>query len=279
VKIDSTTREKVLRQVQANIQKRKKFYITTPNPEQVILAQDDKPFLDILNSANLSIPDGIGIVMAQKFMKLPRPRSFILRFFTLFVQGLGVGFSAIFDRGWLEKELKLIKGREIFSELILIANKKGWNVCFVGDRLQSAKHAVNKLRASYLKVKLHPIEGPNLDNNARPRTATDKVIEKKAIEKINRVKPELVFIGFGAPKQEKWLYRLYDNLNFRGAMVIGGTFDYISEKKETPPKWVDEMNMEWFWRLIKGDQEVKRVLAAFPKFAIKIFWEKLRVKK
>ena len=276
VGVDSTTITKVLRQVQVNVQKDKKFYIVTPNPEHIMTAQEDKQFKDILNSADISIPDGIGIVAASKFFSLPRPKSFFLRFFALLMQGLGVGFSSVFDRDWLEKDLKLIKGRNLFIELIDLANKKGWNVCFIGDRKLSAIKAATKLRSSYLKVKIHAIEGPNLDRNARPRTARDKAIGKKVGEKINKIKPELIFIGFGAPEQEKWLYRWYDDLKFIGAMVVGGTFDYISEKKEIPPKWIDEINLEWLWRLFKGDQKVERVFKAFPSFAFKIFWHKLR---
>lgn len=279
VKIDSTTRAIVLRQVQTNIKKGKKFYITTPNPEQVILAQEDKLFLDILNSANISAPDGIGLVMASKFLALPRPRSIVSRSFILLLQGLGVGFSAIFDRDWLERDFKLVKGREVFKDLVEIANKKGWNICLIGDHQQSAKNAALVLRSSYLKVKIHAFEGPNLNSEAKPRTAADKALEKKVVENINRIKPEFVFIGFGAPKQEKWLYRLYDNVNFQGAMVLGGTFDYVSEKKEPPPKWMEEIHMEWLWRLIIGDQQAKRVFKAFPNFAFKIFWHKLRTKK
>lgn len=279
ISIDSTPKDQVLRQVQINVQKNKKFYITTPNPEQVMLAQDDELYKDILNSADISIPDGIGIIMANKFQILPRPRSMVLRFFTLLMQGMGVGFSSIFDRDWLQKELKSIKGRQLFIDLLILANKKGWNVCLVGDRLGSAKKAAKKLKASYLKVKLHPLDGPNVNNESKPRTATDKSIEKKVVEKINKIKPELVIVGFGAPRQEKWLYRLYDDMSFVGAMVVGGTFDYVSQKKESPPKWIDEMNLEWMWRLYKGDQKVKRVFKAFPRFAWEIFWQKLRVKK
>jgi len=278
VRIDSTPKATLLRQVQANIQKKKKFYITTPNPEHVMMAQEDALFLDVLTSADISIPDGIGIVMANKFNNLPRPKGEFLRFFTMLMQGLGVGFSAMFDRDWLQKELKVIKGRQLFIDLLVLANKKGWDVCFIGDQQGSAKKAAEILKKSYLNLKLHPIDGPNLTFEARPSTARDKTIEKKVVEEVNKTKPNLVFIGFGAPRQEKWLYRLYDDMNFVGAMVVGGTFDYISKKKETPPRWVEDINLEWLWRLFKGDQKVKRVFEAFPRFVGEVFWNKFREK-
>lgn len=279
VKIDSTSKEKVLRQVQVNIQNKKKFFIVTPNPEQVMLARQDSVFKDILNSADVSIADGVGIVMANKFQMLPRPKSIFVRPFTLLMQGFGVGFSSVFDRDWLEKELKLVKGREIFVELIKLANKKNWKVCLVGDRMQSAKKAVSKLKVNHLNIKIHSITGPSLDKKGNTHTAVDKAIEKKAVAKINEIKPELIFIGFGAPLQEKWLYRLYNDLDFVGAMVVGGTFDYVSKKKEIPPKWIEDVNLEWLWRLYKGDQKANRVAKAFPRFAFEMFWKKFRTKK
>ena len=135
--------------------------------------------------------------------------------------------------------------------------------------------AADKMKASYLKVKIFALEGPNLKIDGKARTVEDKNIEEKALKVINKIKPEIVFIGFGAPRQEKWLYRLYDKMDFRGAMVIGGTFDYISEKKEVPPKWIEDVNFEWLWRLFKGDQKAKRIFAAFPRFAARVFWQKL----
>lgn len=279
VRVNSTTLDKVLRQVQANVLKNKKFYITTPNPEHVMLAQTDEQFKDILNSSDISISDGIGLICASKFFALPRPKRFVLRLFVIMAQGLGVGFAALFDREWLESELKLIKGREVFKQLIKIGNKKKWNICLLGDNMRSAQKAAKELRSSYLKVKIHPLEGPNLNSDGKPGTASDKTIEKRVVDKINKLKPEIIFIGFGAPEQEKWLYRLYDNLDFTGAMVIGGTLDYMSGKKKTPPEWVDDLNLEWLWRLYKRDQSAERVFKAFPRFALRVFWKKLRVSK
>lgn len=275
VRLDSTSKEQVLRQAQVNIKNRHKFVITTPNPEIVMKAQEDEQLKDILNSSDISIPDGIGLVAAVKFLSLPRPKAVLSRLFILFAQGLGVGFSIIFDKEWVESELKLIKGREVFYQLMKIANKKQWKVALVGDKYHSAKKASEKLSTSYLKLRIFPLDGPDLKNNGEARTVRDTLIEKRVVEKINKEKPQLLFIGFGAPKQEKWLYRWYEKLDFNAAMVVGGTFDYIAESKQLPPKWVEDINLEWLWRLVKGDQKVKRVLKAFPRFAWAIYWQKL----
>ena len=95
------------------------------------------------------------------------------------------------------------------------------------------------------------------------------------LQTINKVFPHILFVGFGAPKQEKWLYRHSSKINYGGAMVVGGTFDYISGKKKTPPSWIADSGLEWLWRILIGDQKIERVTSAFPKFPLIIFWQKL----
>lgn len=275
VKILGTTYEGVLREIQSRLKGKDKFYIVTPNPEQVVMAYEDGEFKEILNSADISIPDGVGLIAASKFQSLPRPNHFIKRVFVLFVQGLGVGFSVLFDRSWLEEDMKLIKGRQIFVELIKLANKKGWKVALLGDRNLSAQKAVKKLKENYIKLNVLGLTGPEMDDKGRLKTKEDEVLDGKAIAKINKEKPDLLFIGFRAPVQEKWLYHRYNDLNFKCAMVVGGTFDYISGKKPLPPKWIEDLNLEWLWRLIKGDQKVRRISKALPEFAWRVYWDKL----
>jgi N-acetylglucosaminyldiphosphoundecaprenol N-acetyl-beta-D-mannosaminyltransferase len=274
VKVDSTTKMGVLREIQSKLKTSGKFFIVTPNPEQVLVAREDEQYKDILDSADISIPDGVGLVAASKFISLPRPKNFVKRAFVLFAQGLGVGFSILFDRIWLETELKLVKGREIFIELIKLANKKGWRVVLVGDSNKSAQKAARKLKENFIKLDIVGFTGPSLKDSGKSKTGEDRKVENSVIQKINKEKPEILFIGFRAPVQEKWLYRWYEKMDFKCAMVVGGTFDYVSGKKPLPPKWIEDINLEWFWRLAKGDQKVKRVFKAFPKFAWSIYWEK-----
>ena len=278
VSVDSTSEEVVLRKIKVNIKKNTKFYVTTPNPEIVMQARNDSKLHRILNKADISIPDGIGLVAANKFLMMPNPNNPIRRAVTLFVQGLGIGFSVLFDRKWLEAEMKLIKGRVIFVKLIELANKKGWKVILIGDSKQSAKKAANALEKNYLKVKLTALVGPDLNKKGIPVSKKDKQIETDVIERINKEKPKLLFIGFGAPKQEKWLYRWFDRLEIGGAMVVGGTFDYISGVSETPPRWVEDMNLEWLWRLLTGSQNVERINKALPQFIQQVFLDKYNLK-
>src|SRR3989344_7410454 len=106
VRIDSTSLSSVLRVVRSRLASKRKFYIVTPNPEQVIQAEEDKVFAKILNSATISIPDGIGLIAAHKFLTLPSTNSSLLKPIVYLAQGLRVGFSLLFDRKWAESGLQ-----------------------------------------------------------------------------------------------------------------------------------------------------------------------------
>src|SRR3989344_8364047 len=104
VRVDSTSTSSVLRYIRTSLAKfeagqpqKPKFLIVTPNPEQIMRAQHDALFAKILNSADISIPDGIGLIAADKFLSLPTTDNLLLKPFLYFAQGLGVGFSILFD--------------------------------------------------------------------------------------------------------------------------------------------------------------------------------------
>jgi N-acetylglucosaminyldiphosphoundecaprenol N-acetyl-beta-D-mannosaminyltransferase len=253
----------------------KKFYIVTPNPEQAILAQKDKEFAKILNSATFSLADGVGLVQAVKFLSLPRVKNKAVGFFVYFFQGLKVGLSTFFNKNWLQSEIKVIHGRQMMVDLVKLANKLGWRVFLLGDRQKSAQKAQKALQNNYKRVKFASIEGPDLKVDASPSSKEDEEIETRAINAISSSKPHILFIGFGAPLQEKWLYKHISKLDIGGAMVVGGALDYISKKVMFPPAWVSKLELEWLWRLVTQKGRLKRVLTAFPLFPLKVFVHKL----
>jgi len=253
----------------------KRLLVVTPNPEIIIRAQKDKRLAKILNSADLALPDGIGLAQAANFLSLPAPKLKISRFFILLTQGALVGLATFFRRPWLYRFLTPIKGREMFLDLVRLANKKGWRVFLLGDEKGSAQEAARRLRLNYQKAELIAAKGPSLDLNGVPKGEEDKKTEKEVVLAVNRAAPHLLFVGFGAPKQEKWLARWLPKLDVGAAMVVGGAFDYLSGRASLPPKWLENFGFEWLWRLAKQPWRLKRILIAFPIFPLKVFWFKL----
>lgn len=274
IKVTGTSITRVLRKVQTHISEADKFYIVTPNSEIVMQAQTDMKLKKILNEAKITISDGIGLAQAKKFMNLPRPNGKFWRLLILSMQGLGVGLMTIIDRTNLTSDFSIINGRKMFLDLIKLSNKKKWRVFLLGGRKGEASGTKKELEKVFKSIKIRAFEGPELNEDGMPASKKDEESEKETVKKIDSFKPHLLFVAFGAPKQEKWVYRNYKKLDIGGAMVVGGTFKYVSGKRQLPPKWVEDRGLEWIWRLLNGNQTPKRIFTAFPTFPLRVFWEK-----
>jgi len=145
-----------------------------------------------------------------------------------------------------------------------------------GEIVGTAKKTATKLSASYKGVRFQFSDGHMLDEDAKPKTSQDGKIENEVIKEINKFKPHLLFVGFGAPEQEKWVYRWLQKLNIGGAMVVGGTFDYIAGNVKKPPKWMSEYHLEWMWRMITQPKRFRRIITASMIFPLKVYWSKLK---
>jgi N-acetylglucosaminyldiphosphoundecaprenol N-acetyl-beta-D-mannosaminyltransferase len=77
---------------------------------------------------------------------------------------------------------------------------------------------------------------------------------------INSLKPNILFVGVGAPKQEKWIYNHIDDLHINVAIGVGASFDFIAGKICRAPKAVQRIGMEWFWRF---SNEPKRLFKRY----------------
>jgi N-acetylglucosaminyldiphosphoundecaprenol N-acetyl-beta-D-mannosaminyltransferase len=250
--LNSTSERGVLATVEDFLVKNVKFTVFTPNPEIVLMARKDRVLKKAINSADLTVPDGIGLKYAAKFL--------------------------------FGKPLTIIPGRKLFKSLVKKASEKGWKIFLLGGLNDEAEIASSKLQMTNTTAKrvtqlqIRSFSGPKLDRNANPVTERDVKIEIEAIEKINRFKPDILFVGFGAPKQEKWIHKWLSKLNVGGAMAVGGTFSYLADYSKLPPAWMERAGLEWLWRLLKEPGRIKRIVSAVVIFPLKVlcskFWQK-----
>lgn len=279
VGINGTHVPRVLSFMRENIRKNKKgspVLIVTPNPEQVLLASKDVLYRKILNYSDIAIPDGIGLVQAIRFLDLPTPKNIFLKAPYVFFQGVWVGLATFFNKKWLFKNFSPVKGRELFLDIMKLANKKGWKVFLFGGEQGEAQETANKLGLSLKKIKMKAMDGPKLTKKGTPFSKKEARFEKRAIATINAFSPDLLFLGFTPPKQEKWFWRNKRKLKVGAVMVLGGTFKYIAGKSKLPPSSMSSLGLEWLWRLITEPYRLGRILTAFPIFPFKVFLYKLK---
>ena len=91
--------------------------------------------------------------------------------------------------------------------------------------------------------------------------------EKEIITEIQTLKPDILLVGMGMPKQEEWASKYLHTLPCKITLCIGGTIDILAGKTKRAPKIMRRVGMEWFYRLLTDPYRIKRMLY-LPKFAI-----------
>ena len=238
----------------------KPLIIFTPNPEIITYAQNDPMFIQIVNSAQINIPDGQGVCWAiKKVYNLP-----------------------------IEK----IPGTNFMLELCKIAAKKSLRIGLIGGRQKVALDTAECLRQSYnfLKIKIFTaseIEIKHQESGIRNhrkeidkiffhsfftiRKSNGEVIETKKYfenlyEEIKKEKIYILFIALGFPTQEYFIHALNQQSAINNyqlpiiLMAVGGAFDYFSGRVPRAPMWMRERGLEWLYRLIREPWRLPRQL-------------------
>jgi N-acetylglucosaminyldiphosphoundecaprenol N-acetyl-beta-D-mannosaminyltransferase len=125
----------------------------------------------------------------------------------------------------------------------------------VGSRIGVAVKAAKRLRK---KLKYKNIWG--FSGLKKVETAS-KEDQQSLLNRINRIKPDLLFVGFGASKQEKWIARYLPHLDVKVAMGVGGAIDVAASPWKRAPQVMRVVGMEWLWRLFLQPWRWKRQLS------------------
>jgi len=131
VGLDSTTEEKVLKFIGQKIGKEQGFFLVTPNPVFIVMSQKDKEFQEILNHADLSIPDGVGLIFAANFLGLK---------------------PSIKQR---------ITGADLVKKILEIGQKENWKIGIVGARRgekREVRELLSRLKRKYPRLKVEALE-------------------------------------------------------------------------------------------------------------------------
>jgi len=228
-KVLSTNIHDLLTGIKEKVTHSDKFYILTPNPELVLASEKNTALRNAMNNADFAVPDGIGLKLA-------------------------------------DLSLNIIKGRELFMELIKMAAKNNWKVFLLGGLGKEASLAAKELVTHNPKLKILTDKGP----------VGDIRLSKDLVDKINKFGPDILFVAFGNPKQEIFAHEYINKLNVKGVMAVGGTFRYVAGMSKLPPTWMADMGVEWLWRLITGPNRIKRIFNATVLFPLWIFLYKIK---
>jgi len=151
-----------------------------------------------------------------------------------------------------------VTGYDLFLDLLNMANQKHLSIYLIGAKQEIIELAVKRVREEYPNISLVGYRNGYFDLD-------DQTVQQAIIDKA----PDMVFAALGFPRQEYFLADLKHKLNKGYLMGIGGSFDVFSGITKRAPVWMQDLHLEWFYRLLKEPTRFKRMLV-LPKFIQKV---------
>jgi N-acetylglucosaminyldiphosphoundecaprenol N-acetyl-beta-D-mannosaminyltransferase len=219
---------------------KKGSYMACANPHSIVIASRDSVFNVALKNADILLPDGTGVVMAAKF----------------------------FNRTVIKK----VAGYDYFVALSAHAKQmKGLKYFFLGSSKNVLDRIKSRLHREYPSIKVSGTYSPPF------KEVFSEADNEAIIKAINDAKPDVLWVGMTAPKQEKWIYENRDKLKVPFIGAIGAAFDfYAGTKVRSSPFW-QNLGLEWLPRFIKEPERLwERNMTSTPIFISWLLKEKIR---
>jgi N-acetylglucosaminyldiphosphoundecaprenol N-acetyl-beta-D-mannosaminyltransferase len=237
VRVDNVTMSEAINKVRGFFKSGKKAYIVTPNSEMIVQARKDPEFAEVLNGADLAVPDTAGLVWASRIWGTPL-------------------------KEW-------VAGVDLFVELCAEAARRGGRVFLLGADPGVAGKTARALRKRYPKLKV----AGTFAGDGSSKGDRETVAEVKRGSKGEDI--DLLFVAYGHGKQERWIKRNLTKVPVKVAVGVGGSFDYVSGAVVRAPKLFGRLGLEWLYRLVRQPWRIKRQVALLS-FIFLTFREALR---
>lgn len=216
-------------------------FITVANTHVVMQAQQDTSFKEVINSADLCVPDGMPLVWCGR------------------LRGHSLG--------------RRVYGPELMLTFCRETTAKGYRHFFYGGDSGVPERLAASLRQACPGICVAGTFSP-------PFRRLSPKEDAYIVQMIHRAAPDVLWVGLGAPKQEKWMREHRDRLNVPVLVGVGAAFDFHAGTKRQAPPWMREHGLEWFFRLFQEPQRLwRRYLVNGPQFVFYVLLEFLGVKK
>jgi len=222
ISIDNVTMDEALEKISYLVENTKQSYIVTPNVDHIVKLEKDKELLKIYMDATLILTDGQPLLWISKFYKTPIKEK--------------------------------VSGSDLFPKVCELAAEKGYTIFLLGAGEGVADIAAKKLSEKNKGLNIVGTYSPELgfENNPTEVARIQELIKSKS--------PDILVVGLGSPKQEKFIHKNKEELNVSLSICIGAGIDFEAGVVKRAPKWMRRCGLEWFFRLCK---EPKRMFKRY----------------
>lgn len=229
VNISVTSMDSTVADIVDNLEKWRGEYVCVSNVHTTVMAHDDEKYREVQNGAVMALPDG--------------------------------GPLSSYSRSTGKTDARRVTGPDLMKELLKRSGEYGWSHFFYGSSEKTLGLLKEKIEKDYPGATIAGMISP-------PYREITPEEDEEYVKQINDVKPDFVWVGLGAPKQEIWMNAHKGRIN---ALMfgVGAAFDYESGNLKRAPKWMQKCNLEWLYRLM---QEPGRLFKRYFVTNLKFIW-------
>lgn len=193
-------------------------YICVSNVHTTVMSYENEEYRKIQNGAAMALPDGAPLSSYSR------------------------------RKGY--KQAQRVTGPDLMLELFAISKEKGYRHYFYGATEETLQSMREVLERDYPGIEIAGMYAP-------PFRALTPQEDAQIVAKINESRPDFIWIGLGAPKQEEWMYQHMGQL--QGVLIgVGAGFDYLAGYIKRAPRWMQRMSLEWLYRLLQDPKRLWR---------------------
>ncbi|HZV33790.1 MAG TPA: WecB/TagA/CpsF family glycosyltransferase [Verrucomicrobiae bacterium] len=222
VPFDPVTMTEAIAIIGRMVASRRPHYVVTANVDFLAQARGDIELRRILMDAHLVLCDGTPVVWASRLLGNPLPER--------------------------------VAGADLVPQLIRIASEKNLRLFFLGGTPESMERAMAKVKTTHPKLQI--------DGYSPPFNHLLEMDHDEIKRRIAQARPDILFVCFGCPKQEKWIAMHYQSLGVPVAIGVGGTIDFLAGQLKRAPVWMQRSGTEWVFRLL---QEPRRLFRRYAR--------------
>lgn len=203
-------------------------FVVTPNVSLTVRHQECEEFRRLISAADLTIVDGMPLVTMSR---------------------------------WFGKRLpERVAGSDLVFQLFKAAvEEMPLRIFLLGAAPGVADRAATRIHADWPAVEVVGTCSPEYGFENCSET------NNRIVATINAAAPDVLIIGLGAPKQERWAFEHRHELQSAVTLCVGGTIDFLAGEQRRAPRWFRECGVEWIWRLATNPQ---RLLMRYVRDAI-----------
>jgi len=203
------------------------FVVACANPHSLVVAQTDSVFRKALAACDVVVSDGVGVSVACR------------------LAGIGV--------------VPRITGDDLFKTVMADLDRKGGRAFFFGSSGHVLGRIVSRVNRDYPRIGVATLAPPYGEWSEQDNVAM--------IAAIREARPDVLWVGMTAPRQEKWVYANAAELGIPVIGSIGAVFDFYAETVRRAPTLYRKCGLEWLYRLLHEPRRLwRRTLVSAPRF-------------